>query len=366
MLPARARPSGAQCRRELHDGLRRLGLEGDLVNCCEQGQPLAEAVLLHHRPDLLRRERALELLAAQELLLDLIPGLGAGPAHKGLCTLAVAAAEACGDEVRDAAALEEGAVLDSRVEVPDEGGHLLKADADHCGLRVAAVVQAVAEARAQRHDVLQRPAQLHARDVVHGPDAEVRAVEELHERGLVLGRSVGAQGGLTELALRDLVGDVGAHEHRDVVVQELPENVRAETQLAAFELQATLDEAHGHGTWLWLAHALHGLGHELVRQNPDHHIGVGHRLLHVRLRTDVGGQLDAWEVLDVLLGLVEDLGELPLDPAVLDLLLEHPHRDLVVELAVLGSVACNDLRDGASPVAAADDGHLLRACTHLD
>mmetsp|Transcript_32676 Transcript_32676/g.103621 ORF Transcript_32676/g.103621 Transcript_32676/m.103621 type:complete len:288 (-) Transcript_32676:308-1171(-) len=287
MLPARARPSGAQCRRELHDGLRRLGLEGDLVNCCEQGQPLAEAVLLHHRPDLLRRERALELLAAQELLLDLIPGLGAGPAHKGLCTLAVAAAEACGDEVRDAAALEEGAVLDSRVEVPDEGGHLLEADADHRGLRVAAVVQAVAEARAQRHDVLQRPAQLHARDVVHGPDAEVRAVEELHERGLVLGLRVGAQRGLAELALRDLVGHVGTHEHGDVVPQEFPQDVRAEPQLPALQLQAALDEAHGHGARLGLAHGLHGPGHELVRQDPDHDVGVGHRFLDVGLRADV-------------------------------------------------------------------------------
>mmetsp|Transcript_57491 Transcript_57491/g.173840 ORF Transcript_57491/g.173840 Transcript_57491/m.173840 type:complete len:217 (+) Transcript_57491:167-817(+) len=211
--------------RKLHDGLRRLALEGDLVDRREQRQLLAEAVLVHHRPDLLRRERALQLLAPQQLTLDLLPGLGAGRAHEGLRALAVAAAEAGGDEVGHTATLKESAVLHTRMEVPDEGAHLLEADADHRSLGVATVAEPIAEPCSQRYNVLQGPAELHACNIVDRTDAEVRTVKNLDERGLVCRRSIDSQRRLTELALRNLTGHIGSHEHRHVVAEQLPEDV---------------------------------------------------------------------------------------------------------------------------------------------
>ena len=82
--------------------------------------------------DLLRGQRALQLLPAQQLRLDLVEGLLLPCRCKRLRALAVAPTEASGDEVGDAARLEEGVVLDARVRVEGlaELDHLLEADAD--------------------------------------------------------------------------------------------------------------------------------------------------------------------------------------------------------------------------------------------
>lgn len=60
---------------------------------------------------LLGRERALELLALQDVLLDVFEGALAARRGVGLGALAVPASEAGGDEVSDAARLEESVVL---------------------------------------------------------------------------------------------------------------------------------------------------------------------------------------------------------------------------------------------------------------
>mmetsp|Transcript_31235 Transcript_31235/g.97990 ORF Transcript_31235/g.97990 Transcript_31235/m.97990 type:complete len:324 (+) Transcript_31235:227-1198(+) len=316
-------------------------------------------MLLHHRPDLLGRERALQLLSTEELPLDSLPGLAALRANEGLGALAVAAAEAGGDEVGHAAALEEGAVLDVRVEMPDEGDHFLEADADERSLGVPSEPESVAEADAQGHDVLERTAELHPGDVAHGADPERGSVEELHEHVRIPLGGLNAERGLAELPLGDLPGDVGAHENRHVVAQRLPENVGAQAQISALQFQASLDQADGHGPRLGRSHLAYRARDELVRDHPDQDVSVRGCLLHVGLCADVGRQLDAREVLDVLLGLVEDLGELALDAPVLHLLLEHPHGDCVLKLVMPRRVLGDDLRDGAAPVSTPDHRDLL-------
>ena len=93
-------------------------------------------------------------------------------------TLHVATAPAGGDQVRHAGALEERRVLHALVEHLRELLHLHQTDADQRRLRVAAVAQRVHKARAQRDDILQRAAELHAHGVVHQRHAEVGRVEQ--------------------------------------------------------------------------------------------------------------------------------------------------------------------------------------------
>lgn len=76
---------------------------------------------------------------------------------KGLPDLAVASTVAGGDEVRHAAALQEGGRRDGALgaEEPGEAYHLHQAQADHRCLGVVAKPQAVAETRPHCDDVLQ-------------------------------------------------------------------------------------------------------------------------------------------------------------------------------------------------------------------
>lgn len=128
--------------------------------------------------DLLSRCRSLKFLAVQQLLLQLLNGLNrrrnnypekllesAEPPRssyfasfgKGLPDFAVASAVAGGDEVGNAAALQEGGGRDRALgaEEPGEADHLHQSQADHRRLGVVAESQAVAESRPHCDDVLQ-------------------------------------------------------------------------------------------------------------------------------------------------------------------------------------------------------------------
>lgn len=76
---------------------------------------------------------------------------------KSLPDFAVASAVAGGDEVGDAAALQEGGGGDGAVGAEElgEGDHLHQAEADHRRLGVVAEAQAVAETGSHGYDVLQ-------------------------------------------------------------------------------------------------------------------------------------------------------------------------------------------------------------------
>ena len=61
------------------------------------------------------------------------------------------------------------------------------------------------------------------------------------------------------------------------------------------------------------------------------------------------------QVFDVLVLGVDNLCKV----FTVDLLLIHPHADLVIKLVAIEDVAADDLGDRRTPVARADDRHLL-------
>lgn len=74
-------------------------------------------------------------------------------------------------------------------------------------------------------------------------------------------------------------------------------------------------------------------------------------------------QLDVWQVLDVLVLCVDDVGEV----LAANGLLEDPHVDSCgKEILVDGRVLGDDLGDGGAPVTRADDGDLEGVNEHLD
>lgn len=93
------------------DRVDRRALKRDLVDLREEGELGLHPLHLEHVVHLLGRERALQLLPLEDLPLDVVERLGAARRRVRLGALAVAAAVAGGDEVRDAARLEERVVL---------------------------------------------------------------------------------------------------------------------------------------------------------------------------------------------------------------------------------------------------------------
>ena len=81
--------------------------------------------------------------------------------HERFGALAVPTTVARGDEVGDAAALEERGLLDPGVELVAEPHHFHQTDANDGGLGVASKPQPIHETRTNGHDVLQRTAQFH-------------------------------------------------------------------------------------------------------------------------------------------------------------------------------------------------------------
>ena len=107
------------------------------------------------------------------------PGAGQSRGARGylpspderLGDLPVPAPEAGRNEVAHAGALKEGRVLDALVEAFHEEPHLLEADSHNRRLGVCPHVHPVDEARADRHNVLQRTAQLHAKCILRSRSA---------------------------------------------------------------------------------------------------------------------------------------------------------------------------------------------------
>ena len=90
---------------------------------------------------------------------------------------------------------------------------------------------------------------------------------------------------------------------------------------------------------------------ELVGQAEDEEVGAVAALAEVGHGPDVGREGSAGEVLDVLVLLVDDVREV----AAVDLLLEDPHPDLLLELGALGRVSADVDGHRGGEVARADE-----------
>ena len=104
----------------------------------------------------------------------------------------------------------------------------------------------------------------------------------------------------------------------------------------------------------------HESGQNLMRKDKDEQRGLIACLGQVGDGHDILGQLDARQILDILVLLVDDLGQLALGAILqLDHLLVHPHGNLRFDVRQTGAVASDEGGDGRAPVAAADDANAI-------
>mmetsp|Transcript_3951 Transcript_3951/g.10382 ORF Transcript_3951/g.10382 Transcript_3951/m.10382 type:complete len:422 (-) Transcript_3951:19-1284(-) len=356
---ARRSPSSPRARRaasclQLDDRLDGRALESNLVDALEERELVLDALVFEHHHHVLASDRALQLLPVELVSLDLVPR--AFLPREGLGALAVAAAVAGGDQVGDAAALEERVVADAVVGV--EGlaklDHLLEPNADDRRLGVAAVPKPVDEARADRHNVLERAAQLDSDRVLDGADLEREVVVgKLEERAVR--RVLVTNGRLAEGVACHVVRDVRAHEHRAIGAQLLADDIGDEHDAVLVKVNA-LDGrealgARGSGRLDGGHHRLE----ELVGQAEADHRRARDRRRDVRVGHHVRRELGILQVLDVLVVLVDQLGQ----RHTVNHLLVHVHLDLIVKDVVAQRVAAKDAHERRAEVARADHGDLL-------
>lgn len=97
-----------------------------------------------------------------------------------------------------------------------------------------------------------------------------------------------------------------------------------------------------------------------MRKDEDEHGGVLARARKIGIGDDIGGQCDVWEVLDVLVDVVDDVrqllrlvvaGEVSRIFRNGDILFKYPHLDsLLEEIRILLDTLSNELGHGGSPV----------------
>ena len=224
----------------------------------------------------------------------------------------------------------------------------------------------------ERHHVLQRPGHLDAHPVGARAHDKIVGGEQPHEQ-LCRRRARRRDRRLGEPSPSHLLGDVGSHQHRRLDPEHALDHRR--DQLRALGPHAhPLDQRERDGLAGAPPGAVFGVdsadeasddaARMLMRHAEQQDVRPLHRRGQVGLGADVGAQLHAGEVLDVLVLLVDDLGELPRFSSPrrgaaaaaaadddsfcgsvaaragarrsrgreLDLLLVDPHRELVVKV----------------------------------
>ena len=180
--------------------------------------------------------------------------------------------------------------------------------------------------------------------------------------GVEVGGIVG-NGGLGPLFARNLVRNVGTRESTTVDSKGVANGLGEQMRTLLVHIN-TLDagDTTGEGQDLALD-LLAGLDDELVRQVEHQDGAILDGIDDVGVCDQVGWQVDTRKVLDVLMGLVDDLcqglralaerrGRVVVTRVLgdLNLFLEHPHLDLLLEeRRVAGSIFSDDLGDSASP-----------------
>lgn len=287
---------------------------------------------------------SLKLLSVQHLLLELVKRLSG--CDVGLGHLTVTATGAGGNQIGNTARFEEGLIFDIGVKHLGELAHFVESNADDSSLGVIAELESIDQSTANGDNVLEGTAQFDTDDIRDNVDSEGWGVEDIAEELAVSPVSV-SDGGLAELLLGNLVGNVGTAENTGGDSEGFLDHVGDETETIGVDVD-TLDQGDslavgGNPALELLANACD----KLMGDNKDKHGGISASLQKVGAGNNVRRQLDAGKVFDVLMLGVNDLGQV----LTVDFLLKDPHLDLVVKVVELAHIASDNLGDGRTPVA---------------
>ena len=173
-------------------------------------------------------------------------------------------------------------------------------------------------------------------------------------------RGVIGNGGFAPLLSGDLAGNVGAGQGTTVNAEGLANGLREQVDTLLVDID-TLDALDTTGIRQDLAlNVLAGSDNELVRQVEHKDSAVLNRIHQIRVCVQVVRQVNSGQVLDVLVLLVNHVRQLLSAGEVgavvrrvlvdLDVLLKHPHLDLLFEdVGLFGGILGDDLGDSAAP-----------------
>lgn len=332
--------------------LHGLAFIADLIDGSKQWKLVQQPLLLEDAVHFRRSQRSLELLPIQHLLLQLFNGLSSP--GKGLGHPAVPAPIAGGDQVGHAAALQEGGCGHlALAEDLGEGDHFHESQADDGSFGVVSAVETVAEARSHRYDVLQSTTELNSICVLNHRDAKIWSLQKFFEEKAIL-HYFAADGGLTELLRRHLVGNVGSHQHTDVNAHLLSDDVGDEFQ-ALGALVYALDERDsprflGHFPGDLVADSVD----ELVGNDEHQHVCIPHGLLEVWDSNHIVRQLVSREIFHILMVIIYDVCQF----SPINHFFKDPHVDRGGELLKLLDIITNYFCNCGTPVPRAHDAHF--------
>lgn len=346
-----------------------------------------DALLLEEVVDFDGGKGTLEGLAVEFGLFDFGDGLLALDGQTSATEVTTGAA--AGDHVGDTGTLvgERLGVDGGAKELLAELDHLEETDTHDGGLGVVTPAETVDPAGSEGDDVLEGTGQRDTGNIAGDTDVEVRTVEDglpelvvdggqflgdgvqlglgdvaggvlvLKGRatftgGLaILGGGVVGDGRLGPLLASNLVGDVGTGESTTVDTQLVTNTLGEEVGTFLVDVD-TLDAGDGTGVGGDLA--LDGLARaddELMGQVEDQDGAVLDGIDQIRVGDEVGGQLDAGQVLDVLVLRVDDLGQVLGTLAIVDFLLKDPHLHGGLEDGGVGcGIFSHDFGNSTSPV----------------
>lgn len=98
-----------------------------------------------------------------------------------------------------------------------------------------------------------------------------------------------------------------------------------------------------------------------MRKNKDEQSRISTRVFQIGNCHDIGGELNAGQVLDVFVMGVDVIGELDLPTvSIVYHFFKHPHADIVFIVRKAQAVSTYNVGNGRSPIATANDANLTR------
>lgn len=325
---------------------------GNVVSAHQQGELVEAVSCFQELKDLLGGDDALGALAVEKLGFKLLEGLllaGKLAAHADIA----ATGTGC-DKISDTGRfLGEGggmAVLKERLAKND---HFKQTAAHDGSLGIVAPAETLDAASGNGDDVLEGASKTDTSNVLNNVDVEVRTVEQGVENSLVhvlaldvVSWQAVSHSGFTVLLLRNFKGKVGTRQGAAVDAQ-FPRDVLAQGEALLLGDVEALQARDGSGIGLDVALELvANVFEELVGHVEDNNVGVLGGVHNRGHGDEVLGQLDRGQVLDVLMLLVDDLGQV----LAIDLFLMHPHANGGLEnVRQLSGVFGHDLCHSSAP-----------------